>query len=206
MALLWKMICNLGDPMCLRHPIRTFPIFDPPIKCMYVNKYPYMYMRVYGNLYFHNLHTTITHTLSRIKLNTSSQSNAKRCNALHQTTAHATHDNTLHTLQHTATHHNTLHNTATQILCDATAIPPPEPCSTHCNTLKHTATHCNTLQHTVPQTQLPSPAHWSRTTLLYKYSPTYVYIYSCIRVPHVLAYSCISIHVYFFIRMYLLYT
>ena len=23
MALLWKMICNLGDPMSLRHPVHT---------------------------------------------------------------------------------------------------------------------------------------------------------------------------------------
>ena len=24
MALLWKMICNLGDPMSLRHPVRSY--------------------------------------------------------------------------------------------------------------------------------------------------------------------------------------
>ena len=26
MALLWKMICNLGDPMSLRHPVSMFGI------------------------------------------------------------------------------------------------------------------------------------------------------------------------------------
>ena len=31
MALLWKMICNLGDPMSLGHPVGVSPTLDPPV-------------------------------------------------------------------------------------------------------------------------------------------------------------------------------
>jgi len=34
MALLWKMICNLGDPMSLRHPVGVYVIYS----MTYVNK------------------------------------------------------------------------------------------------------------------------------------------------------------------------
>jgi len=176
---------------------------------MLVCKYPYMYMRVYGNLNFHIPPSTNTHTLSRIKLNTSSQSNAKRC---------------IHFfflfylplvpfLSYTATHCNTLQHTATHCAANTLAFPytrgQTNPLvqvqsyldiytyETHCNIQKHTALHCNTLHHT---------ATHCYTLQHTKYSPIYVYIHSHIRIPHVHAYSCIRIRVYFLIRMYLLYT
>ena len=31
MALLWKMICNLGDPMSLRHPVVCNVVYQGPL-------------------------------------------------------------------------------------------------------------------------------------------------------------------------------
>jgi len=177
-------------------PCACLPNIDPANKYMYVNIH--MYMRVYGNLYFHNLHTTITHTLSRIKLNTSSQSNAKRCNALHQTTAHATHDNTLH---HPTAHRNAPQHTAQH--CDSNTLrrnrnPTPR---TLLNTLQHTETHCNTLQHTA--------THCAANTVAFpgtlEQDNPLVQIQSYIRI-HIFLYTCTScsrIFLYKYTRIFL---
>ena len=68
MALLWKMICNLGDPMSLRHPVINFLRkagyrTDFQVKYMYVNIYvciyiyiyicTYLYMCVYIHIYIY---------------------------------------------------------------------------------------------------------------------------------------------------------
>ena len=39
MALLWKMICNLGDPMSLRHPVSALRLLtkEPEIKACCIN-------------------------------------------------------------------------------------------------------------------------------------------------------------------------
>ena len=64
MALLWKMICNLGDSMSLRHPLMshlnaTIASFQSVCTSMYEYIYMYEYLYVYVYTKCVNVHIGI---------------------------------------------------------------------------------------------------------------------------------------------------
>ena len=166
-ALLWKMICNLGDPMSFCHPVivvshETWR--DASWRCtenewvmslmnescllrMSHVSYEWVISLVNESCLFHVSYEWVT---SLTCLFAGMRRSGKRYwqSARYQIPPNAvqvdilkTHDNTAiqcNTLQHAATHCNTLQRAAT-----------------HCNTLQHTATHCNTLQHTAKHYNTP---------------------------------------------------
>jgi len=147
------MICNLGDPMSLRHPVAF--VFWPadPCRCDECNSASVLLCLHFlivvsiahdrDSDWIHCIFTaphctTLHHTAPHCN---TLQHTAPHCNTLHHTATHCT------TLQHTAPHCNTLHHTATH----CTTL---QHTATHRSTLHHTATHCFTLQHTTT----PSPS------------------------------------------------
>jgi len=80
MALLWKMICNLRDPMSLRHPARLttheaenfthtycytmYGIYRSHIANTYVSVYIYVYIYIYIYMYQYVYYTYAGHILT----------------------------------------------------------------------------------------------------------------------------------------------
>ena len=60
MALMWEMMCNLGDPMSLRHPVTSS--YGKCDVCMYL--YMYKQKHVHTQRYTHTYITTIWHAIS----------------------------------------------------------------------------------------------------------------------------------------------
>ena len=185
MALLWKMICNLGDPMSLRHPVINFLRQHSFVACESDSLIRDMAHLVFkwdmtksfewgGGL---NHMSRPTGMWQQVLL--SLQRTATHCDRLQHT---ETHCNTLQhavlhcvTLQHTATHCNTLRHAATR--CNtlqhtashcltlqraATQFNTLLHTATRCNTLQHSATHCSTLQHTYTHFRSPPTGTWQR--------------------------------------------
>jgi len=96
----------------------------------------FMYLHLYTHTYIH----TYTHTYTQLCIDTPT---------------HHTRLSTFHTTinSHTRLTHKHMYTQITPDQMRTHIAPHPAPCShdfctSHCNTLQHTATHCNTLQHT----------------------------------------------------------
>ena len=63
-ALLWKMICNLGDPMSLRHPVEDDRHAARAISIDYI--YIHIYIYIYTYMYMYTYICTYTSTYTYI--------------------------------------------------------------------------------------------------------------------------------------------
>jgi len=81
-ALLWKMICNVGDPMSLRHTVRVYTCM-----CVYIC----MYMRPRVSLACgkkNRIQQIQKNHTSTVQLQLQGQHTALHCNTLQRTAAH----------------------------------------------------------------------------------------------------------------------